>query len=196
MLQQTSHEVVDKPATKAIITSKWVFKKKKGLFGNIEKYKARLVVRGFMQEEEVDYIETYSLTVRFERIRMMTAAGASENMHKEQMDVTTSFLYADLKEEVYLEIREGMFDEDMRSKVLRLWKAVYGLKQSPRMWNIHIDVSLAEFGLHRLTTDFCVYACFDGNDRVLLGLFVDDLFIITSSVVLAVSKYLYTVDLK
>ena len=46
------------------------------------------------------------------------------------------------------------------------------------MWNIHIDKALAEFGLHRLTTDFCVYACFDGADRVLLGLFVDDMFMI------------------
>ena len=46
------------------------------------------------------------------------------------------------------------------------------------MWSIHINKALAEFGLHRLTADYCVYACFDGADRVLLGLFVDDMFII------------------
>ena len=66
----------------------------------------------------------------------------------------------------------------MPGKVLRLLKALYGLKQSPRMWNLHIDKALSEFGLHRLTADFCVYACFSGLDRVLLGLFVDDMFII------------------
>ena len=54
-------------------------------------------------------------------------------MHMEHMDVTTTFLYADLEEEVYLEIPEGMFDEDMTYKVLRLRKALYGLKQAPRM---------------------------------------------------------------
>ena len=68
--------------------------------------------------------------------------------------------------------------KDMTGKVLRLWRALYGLKQSPRMWNIHVDKALGEFGLLRLTSDFCVYAIYDGNDRVLLGLFVDDMFII------------------
>ena len=83
----------------------------------------------------------------------------------EQMDVTTAFLYADLQEEVYMEIPEGMFEgKDMSGKVLRLWRALYGLKQSPRMWNIHVDKALGEYGLHRLTTDFFVYAIHDGED--------------------------------
>ena len=46
------------------------------------------------------------------------------------------------------------------------------------MWNIHVDKALGEYGLHRLTTVFCVYAIHDGEDRVLVGLFVDDMFII------------------
>ena len=145
----------------------------------MEKYKARVVARGFMQEEGVDYTETCSPTIRLERIRLMLAAAAANGWHMEQMDVTTAFLYAELEEEVYLEISEGMFEgQDMSGKVLRLWQAVYGLKQAPRMWNIHIDKALEEFGLVRLTTDFCVYAIYDGADRVLLGLFVDDMFII------------------
>ena len=127
----TQHEVVDRPASKTVITPKWVFNKKKSLSGNIEKYKARLVAGGFMQEEGVDYTETYSPTVRFESIRMMTAAATSRNMHMEQMDVTTAFPYADLEEEVYLELPEEVFDVDMAGKVLRLIKALYGFKQSP-----------------------------------------------------------------
>ena len=125
-----------------------------------------------MQEEGVDYTETYSPIVRFESIRMMLAAAASEGMQTEQMDVTTAFLYAALKEEVYLEIPEGVFEEGMTGKVLRLFKALYGLKQSPRMWNLHIDKALSEFGLQRLTADFCVYAIHQGRDRILLGLFI------------------------
>ena len=96
----------------------------------------------------------------------------------EQMDVTTAFLYAALEEEVYLEIPEGMFATEMPGKVLRLFKALYGLKQSPRMWILHIDKTLSEFGLHRLTADICVYAAFEGANRVLLGLFVDDMMMI------------------
>ena len=63
-------------------------------------------------------------------------------------------------------------------QVLRLLKALYGLKQSPRMWNLHKDKALGEFGLHRLLADFCVYAIYDKASRVLVGLFVDDMFVI------------------
>ena len=109
----------------------------------------------------------------------MLAIAAAKGWHMEQMDVTTVSLYADLQEEVYMEISEGMFEgKAMSEKVLRLWRALYGLKQSPRMWNIHVDKALGEYGLHRLTANFCVYAIHDGEDRVLLGLFVDDMFII------------------
>ena len=74
----------------------------------------------------------------------------------EQLDVTTAVLYATLEEEVHLEIPEGMFGEEKPGKVLRLFKALYGLKQSPCMWNLHVDKALSEFGLERLTPDFCV----------------------------------------
>ena len=177
LVENKVFEVVDRPAH-PVITSKWVFKRKRGLSGEVEKYKARLVARGFMQAEGIDYTETYSPTVRFESIRLMLAAAASEGMHMEQLDVTTAFLYANLEEEVYLEIPEGMFGEEMPGKVLRLFKALYGLKQSPRMWNLHVDKALSEFGLQRLTADFCVYAIHQGGRRVLLGLFVDDMFVI------------------
>lgn len=73
---------------------------------------------------------------------MMLAAAGGDGLQMEQMDVTTTFLYVDLGEEVYLEIPKGMYGEDMVGKVLRLRKALYGLKQSPRMWNIHIDMLL------------------------------------------------------
>ena len=69
------------------------------------------------------------------------------DLHTAQMDVTTVFLYADLHEEVYLEILEGMFDSPMDGKALRLWKALYGLEHSSRMWNLHIDKVLGKFGL-------------------------------------------------
>lgn len=170
--------VVPQPSTKPVITSKWVFKRKRGLSGEVEKYKARVVARGFLQQEGVDFGETYAPTVRMESIRLMIAAAAAEGMHLQQMDVTTAFLYAELEEEVYLEVPEGMFEGEQPGKVLRLWKALYGLKQSSRMWNLHVDRALSEFGLVRLTADFCVYAVHAGADRTLLGLFVDDMFII------------------
>ena len=67
-------DIVDRPAAHQVITTKWVFKKKRGLSSEVEKYKARIESRGFMQEEGIDYTDTYSPTVRFESIRMMMAA--------------------------------------------------------------------------------------------------------------------------
>ena len=66
----------------------------------------------------------------------------------------------------------------MPRKVPRLFKALYVLKQSPRMWNLHVDKALSQFGSERLTSDFCVYAIHQGGRRILLGLFVDDMFVI------------------
>ena len=63
----------------------------------------------------------------------MLAEVAAKGLHTAQMDVTTAFLYANLEEEVYMEIPEGMFDQPMLGKFLRLLKALYGLKESSRM---------------------------------------------------------------
>ena len=93
--------------------------------------------------------------------------------------MTTAFLYADLDEEVFMKTPEGMFgEENMSSKVLLLLKALYGLKQSSRMWNLHIDKVLREFGLERLQANFCIYRIGDGAERVLLGLYVDNMFML------------------
>ena len=58
MVENKVFAVVDRP-THPVVTSKWVFKRKRGLSGEVEKYKARLVARGFMQAEGIDYSETY-----------------------------------------------------------------------------------------------------------------------------------------
>lgn len=74
---------------------------------------------------------------------MMTAAAAAKEMQMEQMDVSTTFLHVEVEEEVNMEIPKGMFEEKLPGNVLRLLKALYRLKQSPRMWNMHIDKALS-----------------------------------------------------
>ena len=70
---------------------------------------------------------THSL-VDVESVRLMVAAGAADDLHTHQMDVTTAFLYASLDEDVYMELMEGMDGYGTPGKVARLWKAIYGLK--------------------------------------------------------------------
>ena len=167
--------MVDRRHGKKVVKCKWVCRKKLNPDGTVDKYKARCVAKGFNQREGVDYGDTFYPIVRHESIRMMMAAAASENLHAHHMDVTTTFLYAKLDEEVYKELVEGMEGAGEGDKVARLWKAIYEPKQASRMWNLHIDGILRKMGFHRLSADHGVYVRWDGVKRLWLALYVDDI---------------------
>ena len=97
------YEIVDRPTGKKVVKSKWVLRVKANERGEVEKYKARVVAKGYSQVEGIDYDQTFSPTFRFESIKQMMALGASRGMSMHQTDVTTAFLYAPLEEEVYME---------------------------------------------------------------------------------------------
>jgi len=84
-----------------------VFKIKQGANGEVERYKARLVARGFTQTYGMDYNETFALVTKFTSIRCILALAALENMEIHQMDVKTSFLNGELEEEIYMEQPQG-----------------------------------------------------------------------------------------
>ena len=172
------YEIVDRPAGKKVVKSKWVLRVKTNEKGEIEKYKARVVAKGFSQVEGVDYDQTFSPTVRFESIRQMVALGTAKSMEMHQMDVTTAFLYAPLEEDIYMEQPEGTVQKGDERKVMRLLKCLYGLKQSPRQWNIYIDTVLKQLGFRRLKSDFGIYVKGEGEDAVYIALYVDDLFLV------------------
>ena len=172
------YELVDRPKGKKVVKSKWVFRVKTNEKGEVEKYKARVVAKGFSQVEGVDYDQTFSPTVRFESIRQLVAMGASKGFVMHQMDVTTAFLYAPLEEVVYMEQPEGTVEEGNERKVMRLLKCLYGLKQSPRQWNICIDTVLQQLGFVRLKSDVGIYVKGKGEEAVYIALYVDNLFMV------------------
>ena len=128
---------------------------------NIDKFKARVVAKGYRQMEGLDYDETFAPTVRFESIRALIAMGVAEGWNFDQMDVSTAFLYAELEEETFVEIPEGV--SGVEGMVWRLLKFLYGLKQSPRMWFKTIDKVLEEIGFVRFKTDHGVYVFGEGE---------------------------------
>nr|GEV81097.1 hypothetical protein [Tanacetum cinerariifolium] len=103
-------------------------------FGEVLKNKARLVTKGFMQEEGIDFEESFASVARIEAIRIFVPNAANKNMRIFQMDVKTAFLNSELKEEVYVSQPEGFVDKDNPSHVYKLRKALYDLKQAPRAW--------------------------------------------------------------
>ena len=122
------YELVDRPAGKKVVKSTWVLRIKTNELGEIEKYKARVVAKGFSQVEGIDYDQILSSTVRFESIRQMVVLGPSRGLLMHQMDVTTAFLYVPLEEEVFMEQPEGTIEEGNEGKVMKLLKCLYGFK--------------------------------------------------------------------
>ncbi|GJW67956.1 retrovirus-related pol polyprotein from transposon TNT 1-94 [Tanacetum coccineum] len=103
-------------------------------FGGVLTNKARIVAQGFRQEEGIDFEESFAPVARIEAIRIFVSNAAHKNMTIYQMDVKTTFLNGELKEEVYVSQPEGLVDQDNPSHVYKLKKALYGLKQAPRAW--------------------------------------------------------------
>ncbi|GJX10504.1 retrovirus-related pol polyprotein from transposon TNT 1-94 [Tanacetum coccineum] len=119
----------------SLAESTHIYKVKLDEYGDVLKNKARLVAKGYRQEEGIDSKEFFALVARIEVIRIFIANAASKNMTIYQMDVKTTFLNVELKEEVYVSQPEGFVDPDHPTYVYNLKKALYGLKQAPRAWN-------------------------------------------------------------
>ncbi|GKB33379.1 retrovirus-related pol polyprotein from transposon TNT 1-94 [Tanacetum coccineum] len=117
-------ELVPRPDRVMIITLKWIFKVKLDELGGVLKNKARLVARGYRQEEGIDFEESFA---------PVAAYTAHKNMKVYQMDVKTAFLNDILREEVYVSQPNGFVDQDNPNHVYKLKKALYGLKQAPRI---------------------------------------------------------------
>ncbi|GKF88180.1 retrovirus-related pol polyprotein from transposon TNT 1-94, partial [Tanacetum coccineum] len=115
-----------------VITLKWIYKVKLDELGGILKNKARLVARGYCQEEGIDVEEYFAPVARLKAIKIFLAFVAHMNMVVYQIDMKTSFLNGNLREEVYVSQPDGFVDPDNPNHVYKLKKALYGLKQAPR----------------------------------------------------------------
>nr|GEY37219.1 hypothetical protein [Tanacetum cinerariifolium] len=114
------------------LTLKWLFKNKHDENQTVIRNKSRLVVRGFRQEEGIDFEESFAPVARMEAIKIFLAYAAHKSVTVFQMDVKTAFLHGSLKEDVYVCQPECFIDADHPSHVYKLKKALYGLKQAPR----------------------------------------------------------------
>ncbi|GJS05178.1 retrovirus-related pol polyprotein from transposon TNT 1-94 [Tanacetum coccineum] len=114
---------------------------------------ARLVARGYRQEEGIDFEESFAPVARLQVVRIFLAFAAHMNMIIYQMDVKTSFLNGILREEFYVSQPNRFVDPDNPNRVYRLKKALYGLKQAPRTWYDLLSSFLLSQGLSKGTVD-------------------------------------------
>ncbi|GJX61244.1 retrovirus-related pol polyprotein from transposon TNT 1-94 [Tanacetum coccineum] len=126
-------ELVPPPDKAFVITLKWIYKVKLDELGGILKNKARLVARGYRQEEGIDFEESFAPVARLEAIRIFLAFAAHMNMVVYQMDVKTAFLNGNLRGKGFmLATRRICVDPDKPKLVYKLKKLLMGLKQAPR----------------------------------------------------------------
>ncbi|KAH9679836.1 hypothetical protein KPL71_026295 [Citrus sinensis] len=149
-------ELVPLPRGRKAIGNKWVYKIKRDGNDQVERYRARLVVKGYAQKEGIDFNEIFS----------------------PELDVKTAFLHGELEEEIYMLQPEGFAETGKENLVCRLNKSLYGLKQAPRCWYKRFDSFIMSLGYNRLSSDHCAYyKRFEDNDFIILLLYVDDMLV-------------------
>ena len=166
---------------KCVISSKWVFKIKSD-----NTYKSRCVGRGFQQwNTSID--SAFSPVARLGTVRLMLALATIYGMDLWQQDVVCAFLNAKLGAEdtVFMEVPE-CYTGQFEGQVLKLNKAIYGLKSSPRLWNKTLDAFFGEMDFKPSAVDPCLYIhhrMIDGVEHTIMILvYVDDLLLISTSV--------------
>ena len=167
------------PRGRKAIGNKWVYKIKRDGNDQVERYRARLVVKGYAQKEGIDFNEIFSPVVRLTTIRVVLAMCAAFDLHLEQLDVKTAFLHGELEEEIYMLQPVGFEEKGKEDLVCRLTKSLYGLKQAPRCWYKRFDSFIISLRYNRLSSDHCTYyKRFEDNDFIILLLYVDDMLVV------------------
>lgn len=179
LMENNTWNLCDMPKDRKPIKNKWVFKTKKDENGQIIRYKARLVIKGCSQKHGIDYDEIFSPVVRYSSIRYLMALSVKYNFEIDQMDAVTAFLQGELSDETIFMLQPEGFN-DNSNKVCRLNRALYGLKQSSRVWNKKLDTALKKFGFTQSKHDPCVYFQFVESKVLIVAIYVDDFMIFSN----------------
>nr|GEV51863.1 hypothetical protein [Tanacetum cinerariifolium] len=155
-----------------VITLKWIYKVKLDELGGILKNKARIVARGYRQEEGINFEESFAPVARLDAIRIFIAYAAHKNMVVCQMDVKTVFLNGNPREEVYVSQPDGFVDPDNPNYVYKLKKALYGLKKSLCTWYDMLSSFLISQDFSKVSVDPTLFICRNGNDLLLMSMMV------------------------
>ncbi|CAA0837976.1 cysteine-rich RLK (RECEPTOR-like protein kinase) 8, partial [Striga hermonthica] len=159
------------PTGEKPIGFKWVYKIKTNSDGSIERYKARLVVKGYSQEYGIDYEETFALVAHLTTVRCLLAVAAVHRWSLLQLDVKNAFLHGALSEEVYMTPPPGFL---YSGKVFRLRRTLYGLKQAPRAWYATFSSALFQFCFTMSDHDSALFLWRSSSGIIVFLLYVDD----------------------
>lgn len=170
-------ELVQLPKGKKLIGSKWIFKLKRSEVGEVVTHKARLVAQGFNQRYGINYVDVFAPVTRLATLRMVLAVAGKRQMFLHHFDIKTAYLNGILEEEVYMRQPPGYLAAGKESLVCLVKKSLYGLKQSARCWNRALHEVLIRLKFRQCKSDPCLYLRNDGEQTVILLVYVDDLLV-------------------
>ncbi|GJX04059.1 retrovirus-related pol polyprotein from transposon TNT 1-94 [Tanacetum coccineum] len=163
------------------ISSKWVYKIKYYADGTVERYKARLVIRGFDQKEGVDYKHTFSPVAKAATVRVLIAIATAKGWPLHQLDINNAFLHGFVDEEIYMKPPEG-YTKASQGQVCKLNKSLYGLKQASRQWNQELSKFLVTLGFKQSKHDYSLFVKAQGDLFTVALVYVDDILLTGNSV--------------
>ena len=184
ILSKNTWVLVDLPSDSNTIGCKWIFRRKYRIDGSVQTFKARLVAKGYRQSEGIDYFDTYAPVARITSIRVLMALTSIYKLVVHQMDVKTAFLNGNLDEEVYMDQLEGFVLPGNERKVCKLVKSLYSLKQAPKQWHEKFDTVILANGFKHNGADKCVYSKFTVEYGVIVCLYVEDMLIFGTNIVM------------
>jgi histone deacetylase 1/2 len=164
-----------------LIDSKWVYRIKKKADGTIDRYKTRLIAKGFKQRYGIDYEDTFSPVVKAATIRLVLSISVSKGWSLRQLDVKNVFLHGVLEEEVYMKQPPGYENPNAPYHVCRLDKSLYGLKQAPRAWFSKLSSKLQELGFLASKADTSLFIYNKSSIIIFVLVCVDDIIVTSSS---------------
>ena len=165
------------PRGRKPIKSRWVFTVKYLRNGTVDKFKARFVVCGYSQRHGVDYDRAFSATLRATSFRLLLALAASDKHKLYHIDVRNAFTEAEIDRDIWAHGPEGYtpMGKDGKPQLIKLRRALYGAKQSGRLWQEKLNNTLKQLGFVQSKSDPCLHFKSGTHGTIRLGCYVDDL---------------------
>ena len=178
LTENKTFELTTLPPDRNCISGRWVYSVKPGI-NNEPKFKARYCAKGFNQQYDVDYKETFAPTCRMTSVRMLLQFSIQNGMTVHQVDASSAFLHADIECDLYVQQPRGyvQYDKCGNELVMKLNKSLYGLKQSSRNWNNCLNDFFISQNFKRSYSDPCLYSKFHNDSCILVLVHVDDMLI-------------------